>query len=157
VGIAPAALEEGLPPSPPAPVHFYRVSSETVDLLWDRVKPLIELGVRRMRECYDANHIYYWVKLGTQQLWVASENGRLLAACVSEIHKHPTGKLSFHIILAGGRDVRKWGLLAFDRWVEYAHLYGCTTIRVIGRKGWLRYFKPHGFSVEAFILSREEV
>jgi hypothetical protein len=133
------------------------VPSEVLDLIWPQVKPALEKGARRIRDSHSMDHIHDWVLAGTQQLWVATENAQILAACISEVHRHPIGKKAFHLVLAGGRDTRRWFPLAFERWVEFAHLHGCLTIRVIGRKGWLHFFKPHGFNIEAYTLSREEV
>jgi hypothetical protein len=152
-------LEEPKPlrTRPLQPLAVYRVSTGTLNLIWPAIKPLLERGIARERGRFNAADVYGWITRGTHQLWVATENGRMLAAIVTEILLHPSGKRTFHLLLAGGSQARRWIAPAFARMREYARVQGATEARMTGRKGWLRHLHPLGFHPEAVILILDEV
>jgi hypothetical protein len=135
----------------------YRVAHSVLPLLWKQAAPFIALALRRAHGRYTIDNVKDWVLNGTHQLWVVTENGRAIAALLTEVSRLPSGKRMFEIVLTGGSRVREWMPQAAGLVLEYAHLCGATEIRVVGRRGWLRHLKPYGFEQEAVVLTREEV
>jgi hypothetical protein len=135
---------------------FYRVPARALPLVWPQAKPHLIRGIPRMRGRSTITDIENWLLDDSHQLWVATRKGQVLAAIVTEVLYHASGKRMFDINLAAGSQVRLWLPEAMARLSEYCHLRGATQFRVIGRKGWTRLLAPYGFKFEAVVLSREE-
>lgn len=157
---AASPLETLAPPLPPeARLSVYRVSPQVqvLSLLWPQVEPILARAVAREHGRFTTRDLFNWIARGEHDLWVATENGRVVAAIVAILQRYASGKRGWTVHLAAGSRARDWVPLLISAAIPSARLRGATEIRVCGRKGWLRYLKPHGFAVESQILTRQEV
>lgn len=146
-------------PAPPAPkvvVSVYRVSPRALPLMWKQAKPHLLRGLVRQHAHYTLDDIEAWVISGSHDLWVATENGRVLAAIITKIVRYNSGKRAWEVLQAGGFEARKWIHQMVREMGEFGHLHGVTEWRVVGRPGWLRWLKRYGFAREAVVLVYEE-
>jgi hypothetical protein len=140
------------------PVAFYRVPREVLDLLWPQVEVIFINGMARERaRHYSTGHIHDWVVRGTHHLFVATRDGHVIGAVLTETVIQPNRQRSFIAHLLAGHDLKSWLPLGMERMTEQGHLEGATEFRVAGRKGWLRLLKPYGFAFEAVVLTRQEL
>jgi hypothetical protein len=73
------------------------------------------------------------------QLWVAVNDGDIIASMVSQIIPYPR-KQVLRIISIAGKGVEQW--MQFLPMVEdWALSVGCTSLECWGRKGWLKILK----------------
>jgi len=69
-------------------------------------------------------------------LWVAIEDGGILAAAVTQVTDPKDCRLCT-IVACGGHDWERFGHL-IEGLEKYARAEGCTRIEIAGRPGWLR-------------------
>ena|SRR5215831_7014747 len=152
------ALPDAPPPAPAAAKMFsvYQVPTGCITLMWPAVEPLLARAVAREHGRFTTRDILQWLIHEEQQLWVITSGGRVWAAALMHVHRHPTGKRSATGHLMGGSRMRDWAGAFFSAWIADCRLHGITEIRVVGRKGWTRVTRPFGFRPEAVILTREE-
>jgi hypothetical protein len=129
----------------------------TLDLIWSQAEPLLAPAVARELGSFTTRDVYRWVQSGAHQLWVVSEGGRVLAALLSQVQPQPARKRVLVVHSAGGTRARRWIPAVVNVLEGYAHLHGCTEMRVVGRRGWQRYLEPYGYRFHALILVKDEV
>lgn len=145
-------------PEPDSPkFHVYRVAPHCLSLLWPQVEPLLALAAREEHGRFTTRDMRQWFLKGEQELWVITENGKVIAAGMLRFYRHPTGKRASVWHLAGGSRAKEWADEAFRSWLEACHVQGVTEMSIVGRRGWLRYVKRYGFKETAVVLTREEV
>lgn len=87
---------------------------------------------------------------GDALLWLAWDGERIEAAA-STILQNANGNLSCVIVACGGNDMGRWvGLI--EKIEKYAKDEGCTSTRIIGRRGWLRALE--GYQMKHVILEK---
>ena len=87
---------------------------------------------------------------GDALLWLVWDGERIEAA-VSTILQKANGNLSCVIVACGGNDMGRWvGLI--EKIEKYAKDEGCTSTRIIGRRGWLRALE--GYQMKHVILEK---
>ena len=69
-------------------------------------------------------------------LWVALEQGAVLAAAVTQVTQENDRRLCT-IVACGGRDFARWGGLIAGL-EDYARAENCKRIEIAGRPGWRR-------------------
>ena len=69
-------------------------------------------------------------------LWVALEQGAVLAAAVTQVTQENDRRLCT-IVACGGRDLARWGGLIAGL-EDYARAENCKRIEIAGRPGWRR-------------------
>jgi hypothetical protein len=146
-------------PRSAAPPEFAvnQVPPEQVDLVWTRVEPVLSRAVRRGRGHFTTRDLRRAVVRGEQQLWMVTEEGRLIAALVSEVNLSPAKRGTLTVYCGAGRNARGWVGDAVATIGAYARGRGCAELRVVGRRGWERHLAPYGFSPEAIVFVRDEV
>ena len=84
-------------------------------------------------------------------LWVALEQGAVLAAAVTQVTQE-NGRRLCTIVACGGRERARW--LALKSALEdFARAEGCRAIRILGRSGWARLLPD--YSTTRILLQKE--
>lgn len=78
------------------------------------------------------------------QLWVAIEDGKIIMALISEIRVYPENK-TLAILLCGGVKMNLWLDDLIAKLKDVSRRHGIQKIETIGRPGWIRALRPHGF------------
>jgi hypothetical protein len=84
-------------------------------------------------------------------LWLAIEQGRALAAAVTQITQQDDQRLCT-IVACGGRDWARWGGLIAGL-ENYARAENCARIEIAGRPGWLR--RLAGYRLAKIVIRKE--
>ena len=129
------------------------IPTDGVDRVWQIAAPLLEKATKRT-EKIDIPSLLKCVRDGSMQLWLAydpKEEG-VLAAAATEMVTYTSGLKSARILLLGGLHLSRWeGLIATIE--EWALSEGCSTVEMVGRRGWGRVYSDylpleHWFSKE---------
>lgn len=78
------------------------------------------------------------------QLWVAIEDGKIIMALVSEIRVYPELK-TLAILLCGGIKMHLWLDDLIAKLKDVSGRHEIEKIETIGRPGWVRALRSHGF------------
>ena len=106
-----------------------------VHAVWPHVSLLILSAIRRGGLSSFAA-IEHNVLAGKALLWLASADGAIHAAAVTELHRTEWRKICV-IVACGGRQMRRWiGLI--KKIEEFARAEKCSAVRILGREGWSR-------------------
>ena len=132
-------------------IAFSGVLSRHVSAHWPEVAALIESG---LTEGLERNEIYGALLTRKAQLWMATTNDKLLAACVTEIANLPARKV-LNIISVGGTQMSEW-LHCMATLEAFAREKGCTAMRFPEiRPGWAKVltgFKTTRITLEKKVL-----
>ena len=112
------------------------VSSEDTEVVWEDSKPLIEGALKHSEGELMAEDLLPFIKNGEQQLWVAMEDGEVIACMVTEVISYPRKRI-LRVITIGAKDghgMDKW--YTFLPMVEgFALNNACTSLEAWTRKG----------------------
>ncbi len=92
------------------------------------------------------------LKVSRKQLWGYQQDGKVLGVAVTHILETPRGRACEIYGAAGTESVRGQIdeiMKEIERW---AAAIGCTRVRILGRKGWLR--RLHGFQQTGIIMEK---
>lgn len=108
---------------------------------WPALWPMLEPAARLvdMTESY----VRRVVESGHAELWAIRENGKPIAAVVTQITLEPVKRCLIWIV--GGSRVREWMGVFMTKIEAYARDLGCVGLWAEGRKGWRDIAKALGF------------
>lgn len=110
-------------------------------------EPFIRAACQRGPGDLNADELFAKCATGDHQLWLSTENGQTVAACITALFIESDG-LVCEFIAAGGKGV----LDHIDDVSAWAKTKGCRAVRLIGRRGWLR--KLPDFPLKGVILEK---
>lgn len=100
--------------------------------------------MERLALRYSAGHIQSRLATEAMQLFVAEADGRVVAACVTQVNDYPTGARVLDIIGIGGQGFGLWQAW-FEDLKNCARLMNCQYISAsAGRDGWARVMQDTG-------------
>jgi len=115
------------------------VHPESIDAVWNTVYAHIELMSPHSEGELLPEDFYEALISGDMQLWIATNDGEIMASMISQVIPYPQ-KTVLRIISIGGESMGEW--LQFLPTVEdWALAIGCTSLECWGRKGWLKILK----------------
>jgi len=113
------------------------VQSSDIDKVWHSVLSLMR-GVLKEEKDYSTDHIKYFCKQTRMQLWLI---GNVDGFVITEISIYPMRKVLV-ASFGGGKDGKVDWLDVMEDLKKLADAKGCETVRIYGRKGWIKKFKP---------------
>lgn len=119
-------------------VMIVRVTDKShVERLWPTVAPLLALAVGLSNGCYEMDDVLADLMGGKQELWVALDEDRVVAAMTTMFDQYPRKK-TLKVVFIGGKKMKKW-LAEFRELVEFhAWQNGASMIEGFFREGWVR-------------------
>lgn len=133
----------------PSKADLICIAPERVHQFWPYVEGLIHKAV--VRGGGDFSQIRHDVLCGPDLLWIAWEDGKLLAAAITSLGT-VNGVKTCTIVACGGHG---WG--SFGHLIEgienYATGENCAAMRIYGRIGWQRLLKDYG--VRRVVLEKD--
>lgn len=110
-----------------------------IDLIWDRVEPILALPVAKAHWELTLEAIKDKLKRGEALLMTVSRGSHIIAAATIEVRTFDTGNKALYIPLVGGTEMDSWMHRFLDICKAIAKDFGCEELRGIAvRKGWLR-------------------
>ena len=123
--------------------------------LWDSFKPrLIEAVEAHPAESEtDLEHVRTDVRRGKAMVLQIFEASQLLAVAVVELLDLKDGR-SLHVRYLAGDGMDAWMDKLEARLQDMARFYDCVWVSIIGRLGWYRSLKLHGFEAVSIELRK---
>jgi len=120
------------------------VNTDDIDILWEKVKWNLKLGVDEEAGEYTLEDIRLALLSGEMKLWISyDETGKLLASAVCELVKYPQ-KTVCYVVVAGGGFFGIW-IEASVCIEEWALANGADAIAALTRKGVAKKMREHGY------------
>ncbi len=128
-----------------------------IDLIWDKVEPLLQLVVNKSPEDIVAEVTKRELIKGNLLLITVSRGDELIAINVLDIRTLDSGIKALYICIVAGSEMELW----IDDTLEYilaiAKNHNCVEMRGFAvRNGWIRKLKPYGWE-ELFVTLRYKV
>lgn len=116
------------------------VPPDRVKEIWPHVLHLIAKAMERGR-MGRFEDVQTDVLGGNAFLWLAIENGSVLASAVTKVTNEPGERLCT-IVACGGYAFERWGRL-IEGLEKYARAENCVAVEICGRPGWSRALKGY--------------
>jgi hypothetical protein len=114
------------------------------------VRALIHAAMRR-GDLSSFRPVEAAVRAGDALLWLAWDGTRIQAAAVTELHATEWRKACV-LVACGGKEMRAW-LPLLEGIEAYARAAGCSAVRIMGRKGWMRLLGD--YRVKRIVLEKD--
>ena len=113
------------------------IAPDRVAFVWPEAEPLLRKACDRTGE-RTTHDVLVSLVSGHAQLWRVHNR----AWAVSEIVNYPRKKVA-NLTLVAGSGAPQWAHELQDAIVQWAKHYQADEVRVVGRRGWLRWLPPH--------------
>ena len=112
------------------------VLPDEIETFWPQVKDQLARCTPHSEGELEPEDFKAFLTEGEMQLWLAIDDGELLASMVTQVVTYPRKRI-LRIIAIGGGEMERWihFLSGLENW---AMEQGCTALECWGRKGWLR-------------------
>ncbi len=135
---------------PPSSTDLICVDPHRVCELWPALAPLLRRAIVRTGLCAFAD-IERDILNGAALLWIAWNGAAIEAVASTSLQRTDAGKVCV-ISACAGSNMDAW--LPLIAGIEtYAREEGCRSVRIFGRKGWLRVL--HGYKQTSVVLDKE--
>jgi len=117
--------------------------------VWDKVQHQIE---KTNDAVLNDEDVLGFLQSGQWRLWVAIENGIVVAAMTVEFFYYPRDKVC-RVVTMGGERMKEW--LTSDtiqKFEDWAKEEGCSYIDVFGRRGWKKVLP--GYEEDCVLLRK---
>lgn len=134
-------------------VKLQPVTSAAIDSVWLEVVPFIEEALLAGGDAdVGTEDVHNDLLNSNRQLWTAVDEGKIIAAAVTQIIVFPRNKIG-QVTLGAGIRMEEWMhyMQVFEQWFKSM---GCTRVELLGRPGWSRVFKQHGFVPESLVVRK---
>lgn len=111
------------------------IPHEQIDQWWTLVEPFVARGLEYADGKYLPEDIRQGLKNRTYQLWMADS-----AICITTVLDYPRKRVCL-VLLAAGKDMRRWVQELDATLSAWAKEKGCQSIETYGRPGWERVLK----------------
>lgn len=131
-------------------MSVFCLGSEQIDSLWPEYGHHLE-RLELHGDCR-ALGIREDLKSSQKQLWGYQQNGKVLGVAVTSVIETPRGRACEIYGGVGTESVRGQIDEVMQEIERWAASIGCTRIKILGRKGWLR--RLHGFRQTGIIMEK---
>ena len=117
--------------------------------IWDKVKHQIE---KTNDAVLNDEDVLGFLQSGQWRLWVAIENGIVVAAMTVEFFYYPRDKVC-RVVTMGGERMKEWLTSnTIEKFEDWAKTEGCSYIDVFGRRGWKKVLP--GYEEDCVLLRK---
>lgn len=138
------------------PHALLRIEPEHVDEAAEALAPLLARSVPYCEGFQTVEQMIETMRQGIRawQLWAVVDGAALAGAFITSLERVGDDLVMTFEIIAGA-DAQAWIAALISRFERYmAFMYGVTSMRVVGRKGWERFLAQHGYQPSHFITSK---
>lgn len=134
------------------PLSVSVVTPGHLDAIWSQLLPKIKEGLSHGQgDAFTAESLKAAVRCGDMHLWVAHEDGEVVAGMIFEVVQYPAVKKIF-IQMVAGRDMSVWFDANFPLLLKYRDLNEAGTIEASCRDGLVRFLEQRGWKRKAVIM-----
>ena len=128
------------------PYAIGAVPANMIDLIWDRVEPLIKTVEEKAPDDISLEVVRERLLSGNNLLVTVSSGPEIIAVNVIDIKELDTGMKILYIPITAGTDMENWIREFLDIAKAIALDHGCDELRGMAvRDGWLKKLKPYGW------------
>lgn len=130
-------------------MHVFSVSADHLVEFWPPIERLLKVYEKRCGEL-TSEQIFEACLHSRQQLFGLSDGQHVLGVAVTEIQELAKGRVC--VIVVGVGQAGPYWMDLLDQIRDWAKEIGCVAVRIVGRKGWMRYdrrFRPTMTVMEA--------
>lgn len=118
--------------------------------IWDKIQHLVE---KTDDVVLNSEDVLQFLASGQWRLWVAIENGTVVAAMTVEFFYYPRDKVCRVVTMGGERMVEWLTSDTINTFEDWARQEGCSYIDVYGRRGWKKVLP--NFEEKAVLLRKQ--
>ena len=134
---------ETIESSPPSlSDDFVQVDRKIIRLVWPVVSKILEPVFPRCYGKVSPEDVVEYVETGIAQLWVQYLDGEPAAVVVTAIERYPSRDV-LKVMLAAGKDAKRWKPYAQHAVEEFARATGCSSVEIVGRRGWGKVYPDY--------------
>ena len=115
---------------------------EEVDYCWPVIEPLLQKAVDEGPKDFSTQDIYNFIKKEAMQCWIVHRKDQILLTVVTQILVYPQRKVLGVLYLGARPHTLKYWVEHMGTLKAYAKEHGCAAVRVVGRHGWAKVYKP---------------
>lgn len=130
------------------------IPANMIDRFWPMAEPYIKRALDHTSGEFSPADIKAYCKDRIIQLWLVSENERIIAACTTEIINYPQRKHCRVVTLAGSKAV-EWTQLLDVVLLEWAKQQGCDAMEAFVRKGYVPVLEKYGYKHQYSVVCKE--
>lgn len=119
------------------PYQLAQVGLDEIRAIYGHVSPLLETVYERSNDELNEGALASEIANGNIQFWVVTDGERVAAVIGTSLDTVATGKKKATIRFCSGHHSEKW-LHLLDEIEAWAAFEGCSSIRMIARKGWAK-------------------
>ena len=125
-----------------------------LDIFWQQVEPILKPAAEESNGRYLIEDVYNYILNGSMILWVAHDEGRIIASATTHKVDYPQKSVLAIGFWGGIEPLEVYGPPLLELLQKYARETGCVNIEGYGRGGWARRLKDYGYvkSHEVFEL-----
>lgn len=119
------------------------VPATQVDLVWTPVKHFIQAALDRTEGEMSIDDVYNALIDRDMQLWILLDEFHVIGALVTQILEFPNVKACRYVAMGGdvhGDFDEITGMIE-----QWAATQGCQRMEIVGRPGWARALRDHGY------------
>lgn len=116
------------------------IASPLIPDMWPCAYGQLRLSIDHGGE-HTERSVFQALMNGQMILW-ANDRGYVVTTWCD----YPAGRIGF-VLFIGGSSVEEWIMDIEKSCTKWAKTIGCKSLRVSGRKGWMRLLKGHDYSV----------
>jgi len=120
--------------------------------VWVQVEALLTRGLSKGEDLLTLPEIYHRLAMGEFILWTVQQEKVLKAVALTEVGAFHDGHVCF-IYLLSGYDMETWITDLHEAILGWAREAGCRKVKALGRPGWKKYYKQHGWGIEHYEFS----
>lgn len=132
-------------------------NKDVVVSFWNEIEPFINKAVEESNGELTSSGILDKVKSGEILIATVFDGTKLVAAVSFDMYYFESGKKVLNIQCAGGEQVDGWFEQIEEIANELAKKNGCSSIYIIGRKGWLKKMSHLGYKHIHTVIAKEVV
>lgn len=134
-------------------MKFVLVPSSSIEMIWDKVEPLIDEATNLNNGLYTSEDVKNWILNNQRNLWVAYEGHKVFGVVVTGFNLESRKKILWVDICTGER---------LDEWIEniktiedWAKSNGCDRMWLMGRCGYEKKLKPLNYKKTHVFLEKD--
>lgn len=134
-------------------MQLVAIPTASIGLMWDRISPGIERMVKKGIGLHTTKQIEQLALSGAWMVFIVEDQAKIKATIIAGITDGE--KRVFEIGMCWGTGMRDWSGEVYESLTTIARQLNCDSIAVTGRRGWIRYLKPRGFSEQMVTVVKE--
>jgi hypothetical protein len=139
-----------------APYRLVRIDAEHVDAVLAEVRPFLARAVAKTAGHLTLEEMIASLRQGWRDwmLWVCVTDTAIVGAMIVTMERCGSDLVATYELLASSEAEDAIAAL-FDPFERYlAQMWGVTMTRIVGRRGWERFLRRHGYEASHFITAR---